>query len=825
MPVNIGGSVYVEGSIDSSMFSIHKEENQEYIKVEIDKNDKILGYTGKDGSHYLYNLKSESIDDVNESIDDINERIDDLPSLENFENIEDIEGRHQITKDSQNKITSYRKYNGTLVEPAGIETTTISLSQDGINKLSSELNIPEPDKFSLYKAPNLPKFGTTNVKQETFYLTADPRVHSIDDVVPIQDFEDTTENARNRMQLAHYYIKSTLTDNGDGTYSINAGSVRLAHYGSGKVKLNTQDNKYYANDPITKIGGICYYTDTLVYSNVWVRRDTVLQGYTRVAPDDPTLAEGATKNTLVEVVQIIGAPCVDAWQICDWDWAAIDGTDIGKKIGHNCICDVDFGEYFSGTNIAVEIKHQGNSTMFYRKKNFRYTFYKNSTFAKKNKIKIGEMLRLSGYNLKANAIDETKIKELILYRIFTQLWQNRPITDRYDWDNEVNGLYCGATGNIQGFPIVQNFNDTFYGIHTFCIKKDEKNYMLGGEDEDGIFISGSTNGSNCWGRNLPYNISGNYDEEMLDEMSESTIAAMTTWHHFINNRLYKGADNNEYNSTQLEEVSGTMYVRSTLVPGENSVTVVQTEDMAYRGSDGNLYILSELTESGGVLYVTATMEDEHPVTATALGRHIYQGSDGNRYLSSDTEVIDGTRYVTALIDWETTESSISATLIEFNRKNIPDRLDVLGFIDYFICLQVFYMVDNTHNNILIYSNSEKKKMFPFFYDLDGTMGGAYDSDVFVGSLASDMSLWEHFKEIYLDDIINRYSYLRGNVLSMDNITAIYEDIRDNIPEEALANERTKWGSSTRKDSFDPYINKLIQRLEYIDEKCFDFEQE
>jgi hypothetical protein len=277
-------------------------------------------------------------------------------------------------------------------------------------------------------------------------------------------------------------------------------------------------------------------------------------------------------------------------------------------------------------------------------------------------------------------------------------------------------------------------------------------------------------------------------------------------------------------SVEIDDI----YVSSTLIPSESSVTAVRTSEMAYRGSDGNLYILSELTEIDGIYYVTSTLGDANPVTATYLNGHIYQGSDNNRYLFSDTTEIDGTRYVTNLIIWKPTESSIFAELIPFNKDNAPERMDILGWIDYFICMQTNEMWDSICRNMILFSQSDKKKFYPYFYDLDLSLQNNYDDDIFdlayniVGGVKvmNDMSLWSNLKDMYWDEIINRYSELRKTVLTIDNVKAIYHDVIDEVPESDFVAESERWGVNISKDAFTEIIAMLEKRFVWLDTEYF-----
>ena len=706
-------------------------ENPEFVDVKTDSEDKILEAIRNDGTKVI-------------------------PAGIEFNgnkiySFSDPERRHEMTVDEEQKVISYRKNDGTLVENAGITSSRIDSDDVDAGHINAglleveDIEMSETVKYKIsqldsnnYKPPYLPKYGYANIKTETFYLTSDDRINTINDVYYIQDYEESIENAAERISIGHYYIKSTLTDNRDGTYSINENSVRLVHYAASKVSLNSEDNKFYAKDPIRKVNGVCYYADSLGF-NSSNERVKVLEGYTRIAPFDPDLAEGAAKNSLVEVKEFTGPVNVGAWSISDYDIHVVPGTDIGKKPKHKCICDVNFGDFYSKNNNAIEIAYQGNSTQSREKRNFRFTFYKKNDFGKKDKIKFGEMLRLSGYNLKANYVDSTRVQELILYRLFIQIWQNRPITDRYDWDNKVNGYYHGATGLIQGFPIRLDIQGDFYGIYIFGLKKDEKNYMLGGDDEDGLFLSGSGPDNIDWAKDMEYfspELAKEYfDDEMLDEVSESTAEAMSKWIEYLNDRLYIGSDKNYYPKHFLTEVNGVMYVTDTLVDGQ---------------------------------------------------------------------VVEG---------------SISSEKYGFTKEHNPERIDVLGFIDYLICAQVFITFDNTFSNMLFYSGKEKTKIYPFFYDLDLT-GYIYApfEDIFTREARRNMYLWERIRDMYWDEIVNRYCYLRKTYLNIDTLKAICEDVVDNIPSSDFENESVRWNKQIT--SFYDNLDRLAMRFDFLDSEFF-----
>ena len=95
------------GTIDTNLkelldvFSL--QENPEYLAVEQDAEGKVLSATNADGSHYIHNVKSETI-----------------PT--EFEHIEDPEERLNMELDSENMVLSHRDKNGIKNENVGFNT-------------------------------------------------------------------------------------------------------------------------------------------------------------------------------------------------------------------------------------------------------------------------------------------------------------------------------------------------------------------------------------------------------------------------------------------------------------------------------------------------------------------------------------------------------------------------------------------------------------------------------------------------------------------------------------------------------------------------------
>lgn len=618
------------GTIDTNLkelldvFSL--QDNEEYLAVEQDAEGKVLSATNPDGSHYLYKVKSETI-----------------PT--EFEHIEDPEGRTEITMDADGKVFGYRDSEGSRHEHkmkvSNLNVDNLNLGSNAQKDVLDFIN-SQPKVVNVRKW-HLPSYGTVNIKQETFFLTANDGYTDKSGIYPIVINEDTQENAKKGLTVLQFFVKSTLKDEGNGVYSKLDNSIGL---------------DFYVPSKVTYVNEVPYVTSSLTKNEI-----------------DGTYS---VNETSIKVTKITDSPTIGAWSV-------------DKKTEHQCVVEIDFGHYLNGTyNIGV--KYQGSSTLYNRKRNFRFTFYKDSSFSKKNKIKIGEMVRTSGFNLKANYTDNTRIKEFLMNRIFMSIWEDRVNLHSYPWEAEE--IPCsGATGMIKGFPIRVNIGGNFYGIDVFGLKKDEKNYLLDG-DTSGMIVSGTrgnTNDPNNWTAAKPED----WEDEMNDELTESNKQALTDFFSFINS--------------------------------EN-----------------------------------------------------------------------------------------------FTKENVPQRMSVIDWIDYFIGLQVFLMRDNTCRNMILYAKEDKKKLYPFFYDLDLSWffyDNNYNLDIMTSSYAVDMSLWENFKSLYEDEIRNRYAYLRENILSIETIHAMYEDIAKDIPLVDIALEKEKWGQGN-VNSMNTYISVLKKRLNWLDKEYF-----
>lgn len=423
-------------------------ENDEYLSVETDADNKILSGTKADGSKIFYTplIPKSPIKFNNRTI---------------YE--DEVEDYKELLLDSDNKILRYTDKNGAVHENRKIVFSSANL---GSNESEKELAVP--------RSMNLPKYGYTDIKEETFYLTANEGYSDKNGILAMLVNEDTQANAQKGLTPYKYFVKSTL-QNTDGVYSVTPESVSL---------------NFYVPSDVKEVGGKTYVTSSLTNGS---------DGSYTVNPNS------------IEVTKIVDKPNVGTWEI-------------SKKTKHWCVVDIDFGSYLKGT-YNVLVSFQGSSTLYNRQKNFRYAFVK-SDYKSKVKLKIGELLKVDKFNLKSYYSDDTKLKEPIIFRLYLQAKELRNFNEQYPWSAS-SIIATGATGIIKSFPVCTSVGGVFYGVQFFGYKKDKANYMLSG-DEDGMIISG---GVGCNWAKFDWST---WEDEMNDDPTETNRVAVEKFYQFIN---------------------------------------------------------------------------------------------------------------------------------------------------------------------------------------------------------------------------------------------------------------------------------------------------
>lgn len=166
------------------------QENPEYMSVETDADGKILASTNADGSHYIHNVKSETIDakvDKEEGKSLIDSNVADAHGT-----FEDPEGRMAIETDAEGKVMSWRDSSGKKHENdmdiANLDVSNLNLKGNSVNNIqdalkangfdvktpidwseSSFIQIQEP-RFAIINVSNIDSMPTTKTQNKKAFL-------------------------------------------------------------------------------------------------------------------------------------------------------------------------------------------------------------------------------------------------------------------------------------------------------------------------------------------------------------------------------------------------------------------------------------------------------------------------------------------------------------------------------------------------------------------------------------------------------------------------------------------------------------------------------
>ena len=114
----------LHGEVKDFLDIFSLQDNEEFLAVEKDTDGRVLSTTNPDGSHYAYNMKSETIP-------------------EELSHIEDPENRMEVTTDAEDKVMSYRDSQGKKhehdMQVTNLEVSNLNLQGNSVNDISDAL--------------------------------------------------------------------------------------------------------------------------------------------------------------------------------------------------------------------------------------------------------------------------------------------------------------------------------------------------------------------------------------------------------------------------------------------------------------------------------------------------------------------------------------------------------------------------------------------------------------------------------------------------------------------------------------------------------------
>ena len=311
--------------------------------------------------------------------------------------------------------------------------------------------------------------------------------------------------------------------------------------------------------------------------------------------------------------------------------------------------DINFDGYAS-------IKLQGASSLNFKKKNYNIKFYEDKYLNNELNIDFGWGSQYK-YCLKANWIDKTHSRNIVTANIFADIQKEFNLFN----DSPNNGM-------IDGFPIEIYLNNSFLGIYTLNIPKDEWLFNMDKSNPNNLIFS-----ANTWEKTVSF-----YDKA-----------------NYIDWEIEVGEQNKE-----------------------------------------NLEKLNRLIDF--VMY------------------------------SSDEDF----------------------------KKDINDYFNLDSLLNYYIMVEASHLIDNTSKNLLLITY-DGTIWYTSLYDLDTSWGTYWNGIDLVNysetNILLENNLWKRVKDNFTDELVERYFYLRGSILTKGNIMNEFYSFYSLIPEDSFNNELKKWG--------------------------------
>lgn len=423
--------------------------NDEYIIAVVDAENRILAGIKYDGEPYF-------------------------PNHEMYNVITNEEWLYAVVDAGDKVLCGFRADDGHMVV-GGIDVTNATIDIVDIKEYTAHLSTTENDEYLSVETDAEGKVIGYIAPDGSHYLYKVKSETIPTEFEHIEDPEGRTEittDAEGKVLSARGYTGVLQEYVGIKTPFINAETIngqKPENWRSTKASLIPREYDLPKYGHVNMNKELSYIHDSVNYAP----KDIAEIGNKYYVKD--SLVDGAVVETSKEVSIIENDINLSSW--------AVD-----KTTKHYLKVDIDFGTYLKGT-FFIEAKYQGNSTLFYDKKNFRYTFYEDILFTKKKSIKIGELISAKKFNLKAYWRDKSLLREHTCYRIVQAIRETRPYTEQYPWNKEYNINTC-ATGITNGFPIRIDVGKSFQGIYWFGLAKDINNFMLSDKKYNGVLIQG-----------------------------------------------------------------------------------------------------------------------------------------------------------------------------------------------------------------------------------------------------------------------------------------------------------------------------------------------
>jgi hypothetical protein len=229
---------------------------------------------------------------------------------------------------------------------------------------------------------------------------------------------------------------------------------------------------------------------------------------------------------------------------------------------------------------------------------------------------------------------------------------------------------------------------------------------------------------------------------------------------------------------------------------------------------------------------TFGMDSDNPLHCCAYGNGNNDGKENpaNNVLSAEFRLASVAGWDNEVPEkWtESTQSGLIA-LINFVmtasdeefKANLDSYLDVKSALDYYSFMYLFCATDSLANNMILLTYNGGQKWYCSAYDMDSILGteawgakNTYDTPCPEGYNDTNSLLWQRIETVFGQELYDEYRFLRGTVLSIENIENEMTIFTEAIGDANYMREFMKWGSGVNQlDTLKEFIEN---RAEYVD---------
>ncbi|MDO5401144.1 MAG: CotH kinase family protein [Eubacteriales bacterium] len=129
------------------------------------------------------------------------------------------------------------------------------------------------------------------------------------------------------------------------------------------------------------------------------------------------------------------------------------------------------------------------------------------------------------------------------------------------------------------------------------------------------------------------------------------------------------------------------------------------------------------------------------------------------------------------------------------REQQPDYFDLDAALNYIILCEFGLMVDNSVKN-MVFATYDAQVWYPSLYDMDSSWGSDWSGTELYpytyASITSTSQFLKRVKEVFAQELVERYFELREDILTKEHVMALFEDFRAGIPAQTWEKEQQRW---------------------------------